>query len=238
MTDRPIIFSAPMVRGLLREADRPGTGKTQTRRIWKLPTKGEYVRKDMGGWEPTINGGGACFTLKRDGTRVPAPETIGIWNRTTGTCLDAPYQIGDRLWVREAWAQLDALTHNDPGTRALIDRGFYRADNSTNDGEIAKWRPSIHMPRWASRLTLTVTDVRVQRLHEISEEDAIAEGWQKHPDRSTDPDVHRDAARDWFSDLWDLLHGKGAWGANPFVVALTFTVAHGNIDALPKELAA
>lgn len=84
--------------------------------------------------------------------------------------------VGDRLYVREAWAPLSACTHNDPGSQAFADNGFYHADDSTIEGEISRWTPSIHMPRWASRLTLTVTDVRQQPLGAISDEDAVAEG--------------------------------------------------------------
>jgi len=197
MADRPIIFSAPMVRAMLDGR------KSQTRRIYKVPS-GSYV------------------------------EQGGVWAMTDGCAYgDAalPYAPGDRLWVREncaTWGDHEAI---------------YRADDAVeyglavSDGKFgAKWkaRPSIHMPRWASRLTLTVTDVRVQRLQDISEADAIAEGCDavlaltiKRPNGA-----HPGNPRECYCDLWNSLHGPGAWDANPWVVALTFTVQCGNIDKI------
>lgn len=150
---------------------------------------------------------------------------------TRGGSVKVPYAVGDLLWVREAWAPLSALKHNDPGSTAIIEGGFYRADDSTTDGEIDRWRPSIHMPRWASRLTLAVTDVRVQRLQEISEDDAAAEGVIMDADGR----AWGLLARDLFAGLWLDIHGPGAWEANPWVVALTFTVHHRNVDAMPRS---
>lgn len=242
MTDRPIIFSAPMVRALL--AGR----KTQTRRIWKLPTKGIYERRDMGGWEATTHGGSGYFTLGRHGKRIPSPETIGIWHRTTGTCLDAPYQIGDRLWIREAWRATSEWDGHPP---RAIQPGYtrYEADPCLYHS-YGKLRTPIFMPRWASRLTLVVTDVRVQRLQDISEEDAEAEGVHRtiigsgYRDRfSAEHGSWSDAveglikttdrAEYAFRDLWNSLHGPDAWSSNPWVAAISFDVHRANIDALP-----
>lgn len=156
--------------------------------------------------------------------RVLEPETLGA-----DEAIRIPYSLRDRLWVRETWAE-----------RLLGEAASYRAD--VQDAPIA-WRPSIFMPRWASRLTLIVTDVRVERVQEISEEDARAEGCFKghasgrvFNDR-TSMRLGGDewsSARDWFADLWDSLNasrGHG-WDANPWVAALTFDVHHRNIDAL------
>lgn len=178
MTDRPVIFSAPMVRALLEGR------KTMTRRLPSSP----------------------------------------LWRAAAG----------DRLWVREAFARLEALRHNDPGVQALADGCFYRADASTVEGEIARWRPSIHMPRALSRITLTVTATKIESLQAISYDDIVAEGWQKCPEISDDEQVHRDAARDWFMDLWDDLHGVGAWAKSPDVIAITFVVDARNIDTSPS----
>ena len=231
MVDRPIIFSGPMVRALLNGR------KTQTRRVLNpQPEFFDVAIEDGRGvgrrgcpdelWPFRCNG----YPDERDFLR---------WAKRAR----APYGVGDRLYVREAWAPLAALTHNDPGARALSDRGFYRADESTVDGEIDRWRPSIHMPRWASRLTLLVTDVRVERLNDITNEDCIAEGIPVHSNPSAPRvgPVMDDFARkhglishygDGFRRLWNSINGPDAWAANPWVVAVTFTVHHANIDAL------
>ncbi len=180
MSDRPIIFSAPMVNALLEGR------KTETRRVLKATTPAHRL----------------------------------------------PYLYGDRLWVREGFCWVSAW-----GWR-------YRADNDDLDdkrkfGEVGKWRSPIHMPRSASRLTLTVTDVRVQRLHDITEADAVAEGvesgmtsrglmWKAYGDK---PNCWVDSARLSYIRLWESIHGPGAWDANPWVVALTFTAEKRNIDA-------
>lgn len=215
MKDRPIIFSAPMIRALL--AGR----KTQTRRVLKPQPPANRILRAHGHW---------------------------LWTSCDGDSGDARvlYAPGDRLWVREAWAPLTVLTHNDPGAQALWDRGFYRADGSTVDGEISRWRSPVHMPRWASRLTLIVTDVRVQRLQDISEADAVAEGIErlKSGRGFYDPTASKAAVRfgEWtstarqgFSRLWNSLHGLGAWDRNDWVAALTFTVHQCNIDQVGQE---
>ncbi|MBN9272841.1 MAG: hypothetical protein J0J15_21885, partial [Mesorhizobium sp.] len=122
----------------------------------------------------------------------------------------------------------------DGYSAAVFREGF---DRSGNPG----WRPSIHLPRWASRLTLTVTDVRVQRLQDISEEDAQAEGCIKLKVTGRAAEftgsqylgLHWPSCRAWYRDLWDSLNvARGfGWDANPWVVAVTFAVAHRNIDS-------
>lgn len=183
MTDRPIIFSAPMVRALLDGR------KTQTRRIYRVPP-GSYVEQGR------------------------------IWAMTDGCPHgDAalPYAPGDRLWVREAFTEVP-----------MIGPRYY----ATNDipASFKKVSP-IHMPRWASRLTLTVTEVRVQRLQEISEEDARSEGFGSLI-TTVDKLGPSITARDGFREIWHTLHGPGAWDANPWVAALTFTVHRQNIDQM------
>ena len=192
MADKPIIFSAPMIRALLDGR------KTQTRRVLTLRNGIIHDRSD-------------------------ASDCVRFFP-------------GDRLYVREAFAK-DSLMPN--GVR-------YVATDDIN--ELRKKRPSIHMPRWASRLTLTVTEVGVQRLQEISEADACAEGCKPgelndrgEPFPAEEPHpkcgwVGWDCARDWYADLWDSLHGPGAWDLNPWVAAYTFTVHRCNIDCLPAPL--
>ena len=158
----------------------------------------------------------------------PAADVLGnsdaMWpvylgGRRIGTSVSpdraAPYAPGDRLWVRETWG----MKWPDPKPEHVI----YRADSH----ELGGWRSPAHMPRWASRLTLTVTDVRMQRVQEISEADAVAEGVEPvlvPPDGGSCPHV------EGFAALWSCIHGPDAWDANPWVAALTFTVERRNID--------
>lgn len=190
MTDRPIIFSGPMVRALLEGR------KTQTRRI-------AWIYKPIPGSD--------------DLKRVPSP-----WQKC---------QPGDRLWVRENFA---------PHPQSA-DTVFYKATVDQEPGYpvwSGPWRPSIRMPRWASRLTLLVEAVKVERLQDISEEDAQAEGIWHQAEGFNIPPPHRplddgyDTARDCYADLWEAINGDGSWDANPWVVAVTFRVVKANIDNL------
>lgn len=203
--------------------------KTQTRRIIKMNGRlpeyggpsGCQDDPSLWGWEDAEHGD--WITLRRE-----AGQRMG-WLDWRGA-----YAPGDRLWVREA---LDKVS--EPGAV------FYRADYEAEFGVNSKglgWRPSIHMPRWASRLTLTVTDVRVQRLQDISDADAVAEGcvWYDRLEGFTpcpwpnDGRFFGSAAVASFASLWNSIHGLEAWDANPWVVALTFTVCKGNIDEVAK----
>jgi len=134
--------------------------------------------------------------------------------------LRCPYGVvGDHLWVRETWGFTAEWpmgfqkAHIEEGGPWLSDDMAYRADNPLGRW---CWRPSIHMPRWASRIVLEVTDVRVQQVQEISEQDAYAEGIDLSP-RMPHP-------RLWFRDLWDELYAKKGlgWDVNPWVWASTF----------------
>ena len=145
------------------------------------------------------------------------------------------YRAGDRLWVREA-ISYDRLDVDRDG----ILPPWYWADGNPDAGDWTRPKPSIHMPRWASRLTLIVTDVRVQRLQDISEDDARAEGIEHDQDRSRGNVI---AWRDYldrggkcgtaiasFRSLWDSLNAERApWSSNPWVVAVTFRPVLGNI---------
>lgn len=213
MTDRPILFSAPMVRALLDGR------KTQTRRVMNPQPQGissaEHFSKSS--WSIT-------------------PES----NRCTVDFKAPSYATGDRLWVRETFAQSGACW---PRIRQGLGRLHYRADPDHGWHDYwGRWRPSIHMPRWASRLTLTVTDVRVQRLQDLSEFDAIAEGCRPYfdhdnPSEHAGPNgtVHQMAPLrgplDDFHRLWDNLNADRApWASNPWVCAVSFAVHKCNID--------
>jgi hypothetical protein len=153
-----------------------------------------------------------------------------------------PYGVpGDRLWVREAWRTYESLDHlapRDIGRGAGVE---YVAGGSNVNGHEAeklhgmgRYRHSQFLPRWASRITLEVTDVRVERLQEISEDDAILEGaleahdtdrqvdsWARWTQR-VDPGAHVGTARGAFAALWERIHGPNSWAASPWVWAITF----------------
>ncbi len=200
------MFEAPQVRGLIREAKAPGTGKRQTRRLIK--------------------------------PQPPAEAT-------------ARFAIGDRLWVRERCRAEELPDTIDPvrfrgkdGVRYAADDAFL-AIEGTRDG-VERWLalrdyrkpfgglllPALYMPRWASRLTLTITNVRVQRLQAITPADAIAEGIAV-AGNSLNIDCDTPNPVDGYRNLWNGINQKRGfgWDTNPWVVALTFTVAMGNIDA-------
>ena len=198
MKERPILFSAPMVRAILEGR------KTMTRRVVKLRHGADVVVTNGQVWKPA---------------RV---DYAGY--------VDCPYgQVGDRLWVRESWKHIEGgavydaaggiMDSNDPET-------IYRASRPNHSGP---WKPSIHMPRWASRILLEVTGVRVEQLNEISEADAKAEGAMFHDGRGIGhsgwrhdyKDVHANA-RSSFARLWESINGPGSWEANPFVWVIEF----------------
>lgn len=180
--------------------------KTQTRRV--LTPK---------------SGISAAHTVQRVGAHWLACEYDRKWP------LRLPYAPGDRLYVREAIHWTDNLRF--AADDAIVD--FDRMPEGFTAGRAHV--SGIFMPRWASRLTLPVTEVRVQRLQEISTDDAIAEGislpWVSGRTLAM---MAQGIAKDGYRTLWNSLHGPDAWDENPWVVALTFTVQHGNIDQVPN----
>ncbi|KVL84144.1 hypothetical protein [Burkholderia stagnalis] len=224
MKERPILFSGPMVRAILEGR------KTQTRRVVKLPHT-----NPLGVWESTTVGGHG--TRLADGSA--APELPAIWHTRTGDCLVCPHgNAGDRLWVRETHEvrrigtetfdggrptrRYAGITYQADGGRAEVDidlNTFQALDAKESRG----WSPSIHMPRWASRITLEITGVRAERLQSISWEDAIAEGIPdpRRAARRVDP---MEGCVAQFRTLWDGLNaarGHG-WDANPWVWRIEF----------------
>lgn len=179
MKERPILFSAPMVRAILDGR------KTQARRIVKFPTWADQ-------YEPIeINMAGL-------------PECICIKTGClSGICCH--YGIpGDRLWVRETH-----MIHADEIAYAATDQPLVGCD---------KWRPSIHMPRWASRITLEVVAVRVERLQEISPDDALREGVFDYAQQHNLGGYWTTA----FSRLWESVNSPKSWSANPWVWVVEF----------------
>lgn len=175
--------------------------KTQTRRMVKLP-------KD-------------CYWLsEEDGTWIDSNLEHGFWHAEELPCPfgEAPFngQPGDLLYVRETFS---VVPDDEDGGVAHV---LYLADGQ----QYGKNTPSIHMPREFSRLTLEITDVRVERLQEISNDDALDEGIGAPLDQ-------RYAAIDAFRPLWNSIYGN--WDTNPWVWAVEFKAHHCNVDALLSE---
>lgn len=246
INERPILFSGEMVRAIIQDR------KTMTRRVSGL----EDVNKDPDAWTFKKVGDLGWMAKKRYQGRFGAYfESDKIEPRTISICPQVcPYgRPGDRLWVRETW-RCEELESGLDGVRFKAD-GSFRAIENTPDaadawvlafrpgmqgvkrvGQAAKegkWRPSIYMPRWASRITLEILNVRVERLQCISKEDARAEGmsgawlWSKarnarHPEHFVRGVLSPQVAN--FSVLWDELNGPRGfgWDANPWVWVIEF----------------
>ena len=198
MKERPILFNGAMVRAIMAGA------KTQTRRVVKSRH-----------WPEPLTPGYEWFF---DQTTTEQVWEVGAWNAGTGegqlhSYITCPYgKPGDRLWVRETFGHGCELC----GVRfPLAPHLKYKADGNKCGCSVA-WRPSIHMPRWASRLTLDVLSVDVQRLQDISEADARAEGIDPLPD---DP-----CAYSMFAMLWDSINAERGygWHVNPWVFVISF----------------
>lgn len=221
MTDRPILMSAPMVLASKREAEAPGTGKTQTRRILKPQPGGGHAAwqdEDTGLWYTSGHG------------------EAGDWGP-----LNVRFAVGMRLWVRET-----LFIHNGFGKplgfSPQVREGdnarvwSYGADEIDADDE-RRGVPAIHMPRAFSRLTLTVTDVRVERLQAISPDDAAAEGLRYLDDGPgagfwivDDTPICGEGSVEAYAQLWETINGAGAWDLNPWVCVVSFRPELKNID--------
>jgi hypothetical protein len=202
--ERPILFSGSMVRAILA-----GT-KTQTRRAmrdqpWKLPH---------------FNRGALSIRVRGTVYQAFNPQFPPV-RCTYG-------QPGDRLWVREAFIHEPADYCWEASVSIPCRPAFtvYRADHE-GDTRGAGWKPSIHMPRWASRITLEVTSVRVERLQGISADDAKAEGisefiggwWCEHDDAEQ---IAGMTPQEGYRHLWERINGPGSWDANPWVWVVSF----------------
>lgn len=241
-TDKPILFSGPMVRAILDGR------KTQTRRVVK-PQPSLFQKEVVGAhWvDPFFEGDPAFWAVNSEG------KYLGKWRK------DCPYgQPGGLLWVRETFA--DVNSESGPGFAYRADESFGRPDydgpdygagpsfdydkyprgsfsmwysDLLNGAEGHSWKPSIHMPRWASRITLEITGVRVERLQDISEDDARAEGIPPFVPEDIGSAAFKEGPR-WyrhnFEDLWQSINGPGSWDANPWVWVVEFNPHQMNID--------
>ncbi|MCF5652687.1 hypothetical protein GIV49_24475 [Pseudomonas syringae] len=215
--ERPILFSAPMVRAILCGQ------KTVTRRVVNVqPFDLSWSRRDH---RFEYVAGRAVNGDELDGFYAYSTRHGGEWS------AKCPFgQPGDRLWVREAWQADEQVNAVAPRELSHGEPIHYPADgNSKQTGcsmiTPGKTRPSIHMPRWVSRILLEITDVRVERLQEISRSDIRAEGLECPPELASD-DVSPNY-RDWYPaawrELWESINGADSWNSNPWVWVVEFT---------------
>lgn len=216
MTERPMIFNSEMVRAILDGR------KTQTRRPIKFPFKDRNL-----------------------GCELSGNELAG--ELSSGNYLNSLFgKPGDRIWVRETFQgplfdfdQMDAYCKDSaPFEKAQF--CVYKADGKpapeffdADDNLHCCWRPSIHMPRWASRILLEIIDIRVERLNAIRQADAIAEG--APPSHPSIDCVSReygfpDFSRSWFGQMWQHIYGEESWQANPWVWVLEFKRINGGTE--------
>ncbi|WP_250602038.1 hypothetical protein [Serratia marcescens] len=230
MKERPVIFNSEMVRAILDGR------KTQTRRVIKVQPSEHFHPMNM---SLELDYSSRWYTpgvVDKDGYLQPAKgQVFGVAGEDEGYAC--PFgAVGERLWVRETFAILG----NEDGCPIDWDGNLIKGDEkhaariykascwqepgnyglwSIPDRDTlyeGAWRPSIHMPRWASRITLEITAVRVERLNDISDGDAISEGCSAADMKSGD------CVADVFKRLWASIYGEESWSANPWVWVIEF----------------
>lgn len=243
MKERPILFQGSMVRALLDGM------KTQTRRVCKNEVYGNGFHFDghhILCHNDYLPPSALLMDYRKGGFELTTSNVEG-WGESCPHGL-----VGDRLWVREAWrvtSKLNSLPPRDIPPRkctVFFDAGGSIANQTNGQWDedrtysaedagdwVGKYRPPMFMPRWASRLTLEITAVRVERLQEISEADAQAEGAAPHVwdashgaaeliDWPSKDD--RNPYRNGYALLWEGINGPGSWAANPWVWVVEFKV--------------
>jgi len=227
MTDKSIIFSAESVRAILEGR------KTQHRMVVKYQFPGAET-VEFGMYHP--------IGIDKHGIAYPKELQFGAWSDNAD--IKCPFEIGQKLWVRETWG-IGCRPHPYSG---WVDGIEYKADelfidddkvslplNVIDDRDLEKyesdgWKSPVHMPRWASRLSLEVTDIRCERLQDINEEDAVAEGITDggclncgchEPCGCDNPQPDR---RDAYTWLWDTTNAKRGypWDSNPWAWVIDF----------------
>jgi hypothetical protein len=239
MTEHGMIFNGEMVKAILNGR------KTQTRRMLNIqPEHAEFgLRRVIESKNGRDNG--KYFWSQSDATGMKARSKV----------FGCPYgAVGDRIWGRETWAVVshafddDGLmidyvpdrpakaVHEKPfGNGYYSGHAIYAADGGftwgNDDGCLdgrSCWKPSIHMPRWASRITLEITSVRIERLNDISEADAITEGFTSTAQLTASGDDYTGLyASDRFADTWQSIYGAESWNANPWVWVIEFKRVEG-----------
>ncbi len=227
MTERGMIFNAEMVRALLDDR------KTQTRRIMKV--------------QPESNQLGLLLitdsTKRSDIGKYHWAESNATGNHVRSKLFLCPFgAVGDRIWVREGFFPAPLEMQSEPPRKTMWNIAYRDgmqmeklapAEYNPTIYNYERWTPSIHMPRWASRILLEITDVRVERLNAISEEDARAEGiidggclncGEPEPCGCANPEPD---ATDAFAYLWQSIYGQASWNANPWVWVIVFKRVEG-----------
>lgn len=216
--EKSILFNAEMVKAVL------GGRKTQTRRAIMVGRGVPLSEDGAWQWSPKV-----CLPDEY------GPREGVWWSVGNGHAFKCPFgKAGDRLWVRESFFVQPGIWQRHHGPQPVE----YSADvDDRAQLEDYDRKPSIHMPRWASRLTLGIVEVRAQKLQDLADSDAVAEGIERvggrhclSPWRNYRKGVEGEMSMDCscprrsFMTLWESIHGKGAWEANPWVWATTFKV--------------
>lgn len=228
MTERGMIFNAEMVRAILDGR------KTQTRRIMKV--------------QPESNQLGLLLitdsTKHSDIGKYHWAESNATGNHVRSKLFLCPFgAVGDRIWVREGFFPAPLEMQSEPPRKTIWNIAYRDgmqmeklapAEYNPTIYNYERWTPSIHMPRWASRILLEITDVRIERLNAISEEDATAEGvppagslLPDYPGTFLTPKGDFATAKVAFQRLWESIHGEESWKANSWVWVISFKRVEG-----------
>ena len=232
MSTKPILFNSEMVRAILDGRKTQTRREVKARKGWPIDfVGGAGDINDPSCWGFENPEYGEWFFLEPDGHGHKIPNPYG--------------EVGDLLWVRETWkegftygGEYPAVFYRATGDGYIGSEDYPPSDVSAGKFGVAKpgpycsaphvikWKPSIHMPRWASRLTLEITNVRVERLQDISKSDAEAEGFKLPPAEGQGFAI---GARTNFRHTWQSIYQN--WDANPWVWVIEFKVHHCNVDA-------
>ena len=219
MKEKPMLFIGPMVRATLEDR------KNQTRRVmknqppfpWKTEIHGDSLFVLDGGWKKF------CKVPHPAGSRIWVKETWATASSDAGPCVCYRADCG-RIYVDEHFGF--QKVYHDSSSKHL----WANWARDLESGVEGKWRPSIFMPRWASRINLEVTEVRVERLQEITRKDAEAEGVctddyfdrLEHAESCAPPGSILPSPRSEYQRLWNQINGPGSWDQNPWVWVYTF----------------
>lgn len=215
MKERPILFKDEMIRAILEGR------KTQTRRVCKQQPYGNgfaFEGNEFLCHNDYLPPSAMLMDVYRGGKYLYATSNMEGWES------ECPYGLpGDQLWVREAFRLCAEADDTKPRDTDAAYRVWYEADAPHQPG-FGKLRPSMFMPRWASRITLEITGVRVERLQDISGSDVLAEGVGRPVGT---PLAYGSVTSKWsrereFAPLWEKINGPGSWDANPWVWVVEF----------------